>query len=74
MGYIVSLLLSASSPQMHHTMSTDVIPSAEGNIALTVVRAPQSRKAHNRWDRLSFAKDEGNDGTMPLINVTKGGL
>lgn len=74
MGYIVAIMLSSSAPSAPHSMHTDVVSTVDGPIATTVVQAPQSRKARNHWDRLGFSRDEGNDGTMPLVDVRKGGL
>lgn len=74
---VVNMML----PAAHHTQRNDVVATREGLIAVTVTQMPQSRKGRNAWSDAEraktghlFFKDEGLDGSLPLVDCRKGGL
>ena len=78
MGSLFLSLFLSASPGHVSTLRTEVVSTPDGPIAVTSKFSPQSKRANNWWDHRPaghlFAKDEGNDGTLPLIDVRKGGL
>lgn len=78
MFYTQLLLAFMSTAQPKHSLRTDVVQTVEGPIAVTATLMPQARRAKNWWDRRPaarpFARDEGADGTYPLVDLRKGGL